>query len=119
MLHLRGQYTLKNKKYKINKNFDVIIGYMGANRITKSFVNRCKQNMADDISQEISEWLLDNFWVNDYEEIRESGGCSPDVDDMLISPAHKTLKQPGKVSGKLFDLVEKLGNTSRECVGRL
>ena len=88
MLHLRGQYTLKNKKYKINKKFDVIIGYLSPNRITKSFVNRCKQNMADDISQEISEWLLDNFWVNEYEEIRESGGCSPDVDDIKITKSY-------------------------------
>jgi len=88
MLHLRGQYTLKNKKYKINKKFDVIIGYTSPNKITKSFVNRCKENMADDISQEISEWLLDNFWVNEYEEIRESGGCSPDVAEIKITKSY-------------------------------
>ncbi len=51
-------------------------------------MNRCKQNMADDISQEISEWLLDNFWVNEYEEIRESGGCSPDVTDIKITKSY-------------------------------
>ena len=85
MLHLRGQYTLKNKKYKINKKFDVVISYVSPNRKTKAFVNRCKEGMADDIGQEIAEWLLDNFWVKEYEEIRELSNCSPDVDDIKIS----------------------------------
>lgn len=85
MLHLRGQYRLTNKKYKINEKFDITIGYASPNRITKSFVNRCKEGMADDIKQEITEWLLDNFWVNEYEEIRELSKCSPDVDDIKIT----------------------------------
>lgn len=85
MLHLRGQYTLKNKKYKINKKFDVNISYASPNRITKSFVNRCKELMADDIKQEIADYLLDNFWVKEYEEIRDLGGCSPDVEDIKIT----------------------------------
>ncbi|QDP58538.1 MAG: hypothetical protein Unbinned8138contig1000_2 [Prokaryotic dsDNA virus sp.] len=41
--------------------------------------------MADDIGQEITEWLLDNFWVKEYEEIRELSKCSPDVDDIKIT----------------------------------
>lgn len=85
MLHLRGQYTLKNKKYKINKKFDVVVSYVSPNKITKSFVDRCKERMADEIGQEITEWLLDNFWVNEYEEIRESSDCSPYVEDIKIT----------------------------------
>lgn len=86
MLYLRGQYTLKNKKYKINEKFDVTISYASPNRVTKNFVNRCKEGMADDIQQEITEWLLDNFWVKEYEEIRDLSKCSPDVDDIKFSP---------------------------------
>ena len=85
MLYLRGQYRLKNKKYKINKKFDITIGYASPNRITKSFVNRCKEGMADEIAQEITEWLLGNFWVNEYEEIRELSDCSPYVEDIKIT----------------------------------
>ena len=85
MLHLRGQYRLTNKKYKINEKFDINISYASPNRITKSFLNRCKEGMADDIGQEITEWLLDNFWVKEYEEIRELSNCSPDVDEIKIT----------------------------------
>ncbi len=85
MLHLRGQYTLKNKKYKINQKFDVNVSYASPNRITKSFVNTCKGYLADDIKQEIAEYLLDNFWVKEYEEIRDLGGCSPDAEDIKIT----------------------------------
>ena len=85
MLHLRGQYTLKNKKYKINKKFDIIVSYAAPNRITKSFVDRCKGYMADEIGQEIADWLLGNFWVDEYEEIRELSNCSPWVEDIKIT----------------------------------
>ena len=85
MLHLRGQYTLKNKKYKINKKFDVVVSYVSPNKITKSFVNECKEITADEIAQEITDWLLDNFWVNEYEEIRVSSNCSPCVEDIIIT----------------------------------
>ena len=48
-------------------------------------MDRCKGYMADEIGQEITDWLLGNFWVDEYEEIRESSDCSPYVEDIKIT----------------------------------